>query len=104
MPGGMFPDEPLPVVACLGYEPRHRGFDFARWKPRLVLIEDHVGDLSRHRFLKANGYRLVRRTVLYVPANAPVGFGLIENMRLLRKYHLALSFRAACNYVRRLRA
>src|SRR5262249_18950160 len=37
------------------------GFDFARWRPRLILLEDHVGDLERHRFLKAPGYRLIRR-------------------------------------------
>ena len=25
------------------------GFDLARWRPRLILLEDHVGDLERHR-------------------------------------------------------
>ena len=33
------------------------GFDFARWQPRLILLEDHVGNLDRHRFLTAAGYR-----------------------------------------------
>ena len=28
-----------------------RGFDIARWRPRLILLEDHVADLSKHRFL-----------------------------------------------------
>ena len=32
------------------------GFTFARWRPRLVLLEDHVGDLSKHRALTAAGY------------------------------------------------
>ena len=30
-----------------------RGFDFARWRPRLILLEDHVGNLDKHRFLSA---------------------------------------------------
>src|SRR5690606_4819167 len=38
-----------------------RGFDFARWRPALILVEDHVGDLRTHRFLNASGYRLLRR-------------------------------------------
>ena len=28
-----------------------RGFDFARWNPRLILLEDHVADLAKHHFL-----------------------------------------------------
>ena len=27
------------------------GFTLARWQPRLILLEDHVGDLSKHRAL-----------------------------------------------------
>ena len=30
-----------------------RGFDFARWKPRLILLEDHVSSLDKHRFMTA---------------------------------------------------
>jgi FkbM family methyltransferase len=26
-----------------------RGFDIDRWRPRLILLEDHVADLSKHR-------------------------------------------------------
>jgi FkbM family methyltransferase len=73
-----------------------RGFDFARWAPRLILLEDHVANLNRHRFMTANGYRLVRRTELngwYVPHNAPIRFGLGEDLRLLRKYYLGLPLR-----------
>lgn len=54
------------------------GFDFARWRPHLVLLEDHVGDLSRHRFMRSRGYCLVRRTGWngwYVRADNPVSFG-----------------------------
>ena len=73
-----------------------RGFNFARWAPRLILMEDHVVNLNRHRFMQANGYRLVRRTELngwYVPAGAPIQFGLGERFRLLRKYYLGLPTR-----------
>ena len=41
------------------------------WQPRLILIEDHVVDLRKHRFLQADGYRLIRRVGnngWYVPA------------------------------------
>ena len=37
------------------------GFDIARWRPQLVLLEDHVADLSKHRYLIAAGYRIIRR-------------------------------------------
>ncbi len=83
-----------------------RGFDFARWQPRLILLEDHVGNLSKHRFVKSSGYRLVRRTNLngwYVPANSPVHFGWGDRWQVLRKYYLALPFRVLRNLSRRLR-
>jgi FkbM family methyltransferase len=83
-----------------------RGLDFDLWRPRLILIEDHVGNLSKHRFVKSRGYKLVRRTGhngWYVPANSPVDFGWNERLRLLRKYYLGLPFRILRNFSRRLR-
>jgi FkbM family methyltransferase len=56
-----------------------RGFDFSRWRPRLILLEDHVGNLSKHFFIKSFGYRLVRRTGFngwYVPASSPCSLRL----------------------------
>ena len=53
-----------------------RGFDIARWRPQLILLEDHVGDLSKHRYLKSAGYRIIRRyenNGWYVPREAPTG-------------------------------
>jgi FkbM family methyltransferase len=38
-----------------------RGFDIARWKPHLNVLEDHVGNLSKHRYLLGAGYRIIRR-------------------------------------------
>jgi FkbM family methyltransferase len=82
------------------------GFDFARWRPRLFLIEDHVSNLSKHRFLRRARYRLVRRTDSngwYVPEGALVNLGWHDHWDILRKYYLALPFRLARNFSRRLR-
>jgi FkbM family methyltransferase len=82
------------------------GFDLARWQPRLILIEDHVGNLKRHKFLKNSGYRLIRRfenNGWYVPRNAVVAVGLRERWDIIRKYYLGLPFRIARNASRRVR-
>jgi FkbM family methyltransferase len=82
------------------------GLDLARWRPRLILLEDHVGDLARHRFLKAAGYRLIRRfenNGWYVPRAAAVAVTPRERWEILRKYYLALPFRIARNASRRAR-
>jgi FkbM family methyltransferase len=82
------------------------GFDFARWRPRLILIEDHVGNLQRHRFLKKAGYRLIRRfenNGWYVPKDAPGKIGWRERWQIVRKYYLGLPFRIARNTSRELR-
>jgi FkbM family methyltransferase len=83
-----------------------QGFDVDRWAPRLILLEDHVGDLHRHRFMKSIGYRLIRRTGYngwYVPANAAISPGWSDRARIIRKYYLALPFRILRNASRRLR-
>ena len=81
------------------------GFDLARWRPRLILIEDHVTNLATHRFLTRAGYRLIRRTGLngwYVPrAQAPrVGLGWWQ---IARKYYFTLPIRVLRGRKRRLR-
>jgi FkbM family methyltransferase len=83
-----------------------RGFDIARWQPRLILLEDHVADLSKHRFLAASGYRIVRRfenNGWYVPRDSAVRCRLSDRWEILRKYYLALPFRLLRNLSRRLR-
>ena len=83
-----------------------RGFDFAKWQPRLILLEDHVGDLKKHRYMRSCGYRLVRRTGFngwYVPTDCRIRFGLSDRWEVLRKYYLALPFRVLRNASRRLR-
>jgi FkbM family methyltransferase len=82
------------------------GFDLARWRPRLVLLEDHVGNLEKHRFLKAAGYRLIRRCEnngWYVPRDAAVIVAPRQRWEIVRKYYLGLPFRIARNASRRVR-
>jgi FkbM family methyltransferase len=82
------------------------GFDLAHWRPRLVLLEDHVGNLEKHRFLRAAGYRLIRRCEnngWYVPRDAAVAVAPRERWDIVRKYYLALPFRIARNASRRAR-
>ncbi len=84
-----------------------RGFDLHRWKPRLILLEDHVGSLDKHFFLIRNGYRLVRRlgnNGWYVPQESSVSVSPCDRWEILRKYYLGLPFRQLRNLSRRLRA
>ncbi len=84
-----------------------RGFDFARWRPRLVLIEDHVMDRHLHSYLVAHGYVWIRRTGLnswYVPAGSQPVLNLSERLAFFRKYYLGLPPRRLREAVRRLRA
>ena len=46
----------------------------ARWRPLLILVEDHVSNLRDARYLKQRGYRLIRRlghNGWYVPPARP---------------------------------
>jgi FkbM family methyltransferase len=82
-----------------------RGLDFEKFHPALILIEDGVRDLSRHRFLRARGYKLVKRTSLnnwYVPRDCDFRMSsLLEQLELFRKMYLALPFRKIRLYLRR---
>lgn len=83
-----------------------RGFDFRYWHPRLILLEDHVTSLDKHRFLTRAGYRLMRRTGLngwYVPADAAPGLDWVGRWQIVRKYYLGLPFRVLRDARRRLR-
>jgi hypothetical protein len=83
-----------------------RGFDIARWRPRLILLEDHVADLSKHRYLVSSGYRIVRRyenNGWYVRQDAPETIKWADVWEIWRKYYLALPFRMLRNLSRRMR-
>src|SRR5205814_5378637 len=82
------------------------GFDLARWRPRLVLLEDHVGNLNKHRFLRSAGYRLIRRygnNGWYVPCETAFDVAPRERWNILRKYYLGLPFLMARTASRRSR-
>lgn len=82
------------------------GFDFEHWQPRLILLEDHVASLSKHRYLQSAGYRLIRRVGnngWYIPAAEPFAIGWSDRQEIIRKYYLALPFRIMRNISRRLR-
>jgi FkbM family methyltransferase len=101
-------DAPSPIVSIdvEGHEVEVlSGFDLARWRPRLILVEDHVTSLATHRALTGAGYRLIRRTGpngWYVPQQeAPrVGLGWWQ---IARKYYFALPIRKLRDAKRRLR-
>lgn len=83
-----------------------RGLDFARWRPRLILLEDHVTSTAKHSFLSRSGYSLMRRTGLngwYVPRENAPSLGVRGRFEILRKYYLALPFRQLRDLKRRLR-
>lgn len=82
------------------------GFDAAHWRPQLILLEDHVESLAKHRMLQAMGYRLIRRyenNGWYVRDDAPQRVAPGDRFEILRKYYLALPFRRLRNALRRLR-
>lgn len=82
------------------------GLDFARHGPRLVVVEDRLDNLSRHRFLRRTGYKLVRRigsNNWYVPAAERFPVPAAMRLALLRKLYLSLPFRWFRTWSRRLR-
>lgn len=82
------------------------GFSVQRWKPKLILLEDHVSDLSKHRFLLQSGYRMIRRyenNGWYVPNESAVRTQWSDYWEIVRKYYLALPFRMIRNTLRRIR-
>jgi len=84
-----------------------RGFDLARWRPRLVLLEDHVLSRRLHHVMEERGYRWVRRTDInswYVPAEAAWPIGWLGRWQFFRKYYLGTPFRRARDALRMMRA
>jgi FkbM family methyltransferase len=72
------------------------GFDLARWRPRLILIEDLVQNLRLHRYLTSRGYKWVRRTGLngwYIPVDQPFPISRFGQLQFIRKYYLGVPFR-----------
>jgi FkbM family methyltransferase len=74
-----------------------RGFDLARHRPSVVLVEDHLQQLGVHRHFVRHGYRVVKRTGVnnwYVPKQQPFHLtSWTERLKLFRKMFLGLPFR-----------
>lgn len=73
------------------------GFDLARHRPAILLVEDHLQSLAVHRHLVRRGYRLVKRTGLnnwYIPKGQPFSMrSWREQAELYRKMFLSMPFR-----------
>jgi len=83
-----------------------RGFDFVRWRPRLILLEDQVGNLAKLHFMQQAGYHLIRHSQFngwYVPQKAAVDVSWEDRWRIVRKYYLGLPFRMLRDTLRRAR-
>ncbi len=74
-----------------------KGFTLSRHQPDLVLIEDKLVNLTKHRYLRSQGYKLVRRTSVnnwYIPqAHSAPPRSLGEIVHLYNKVFWGLPFR-----------
>jgi len=73
-----------------------RGLTFERYRPVLILIEDFAEGLEKHNFMRARGYKRVRRTgnnTWYVPREVSFPISLFGRWQLLRKYYLSIPVR-----------
>lgn len=72
-----------------------RGLNLERYRPRLILLEDKLVYLNKHRWLKRRGYRLVKRTLFnnwYVPEQEPFGLSSWqEKLVMFKKLYLTLA-------------
>jgi FkbM family methyltransferase len=83
-----------------------KGFDLAKWRPRLIFIEDNVWNLRLHRYLSSTGYKWMRRTGInswYVPPDYPVSITLFGHLQFFRKYYLGTPFRMLRELLRPMR-
>ena len=72
------------------------GFSFDRYRPGLVLLEDFAEGFGKHRFMRAQGYKRVRRTgnnSWYVPREIPFRISSFGRWQLVRKYYLSMPVR-----------
>jgi hypothetical protein len=73
-----------------------KGFILDRWRPQLVLLEDHVINHEKHRLMTRFGYQVILRTGLnswYVPKSSTYQFSLAAQFEFVRKYWLGLLLR-----------
>lgn len=70
------------------------GLDLSRYQPKLILLEDKFVHLKKHRYLKKQGYVLVKRTrenCWYVPVGARrPSQSVFEKIRLFKKMYVSI--------------
>jgi FkbM family methyltransferase len=74
-----------------------KGLDMARYRPKLVFVEDVFLSLDLHHYLLSNRYRLLRRTRWnnwYVPNEDPRHPSFAAKLKLFRKMYLGTPLRA----------
>ncbi len=73
-----------------------KGFSIEKWKPRLVLLEDHILNHDKYRFMVKHGYKNIIRTGLnnwFIPRNKPFDLTWIAALQKFRKYWIGLPSR-----------
>jgi FkbM family methyltransferase len=74
-----------------------QGFDLARFRPRLILLEDKHLYLKKHRLLRRHGYRLVRRlnrNCWYIPEGVePPKVAFPDKLKLLKRLYFSIWFK-----------
>jgi len=70
-----------------------KGFNISRWRPQLILMEDHVLSHQKHNHMVAGGYKLIMRTGLnswYVPKSSGFRLTLSAKFSFFRKFWLGI--------------
>ncbi len=86
-----------------------QGFTLEKYRPQLILLEEHRRDFKKHFYLRRHGYRLVKRTGLnnwYVPPDSAATVQSLntaaERWRMWRKMWLNAPFNNAYRRLRKL--
>jgi len=70
-----------------------KGFNISRWRPKLILMEDHVFSHQKHNYMVSSGYKLIMRTGLnswYVPKSSGYYLTLGAKFSFFRKFWLGI--------------
>jgi FkbM family methyltransferase len=73
-----------------------KGLSLAKYRPRLILIEDDAHSRDKHLYMTAHGYKLIRRTNLnnwYVPADMEFPISVFGRWQFFRKLYLGAPLR-----------
>jgi len=84
-----------------------KGCNLSKYKPDLILIEDKLHSLEKHRYLIKHGYKLVKRTGLnnwYIPKEHSFYMtDFIEKLKLYRKVFIGMPARKFRRLTRKFR-